>query len=74
MEIQMPDKEPAAATDGVLDAALGGMTPHELLLHASQAEAANVAEREAAKAKNRAKALQLLEAIEKSQGGADKKA
>ena len=70
----MPDKEPAAATDGVLDAALGGLTPHELLIQSSQADAANVAERDAAKAKNRAKALQLLEAIEKSQGGADKKA
>jgi len=70
----MPDKEPAAETDGVLDAALGGLTPHELLIQSSQADAANVAERDAAKAKNRAKALQLLEAIEKSQGGADKKA
>lgn len=70
----MPDKEPAATTDGVLDAALGGLTPHQLLVQASQAEAANVAERDAAKAKNRAKALQLLEAIEKSQGEADKKA
>ena len=70
----MSDKEPAAATDGVLDAALGGLTPHQLLVQASQAETANVAERDAAKAKNRAKALQLLEAIEKSQGEADKKA
>jgi hypothetical protein len=74
MEIQMPDKEPAAETDGVIDTALGGLTPHQLLVQSSQAEAANVAERDAAKAKNRAKALQLLEAIEKSQGESDKQA
>ncbi len=46
-------------------------TPHQLLVRASLAEAANVAEREAARARNRERALKLLEAIEKSQGQPD---
>lgn len=54
--------------DRMLDAARGGLTPHELLVQASLAEAANVDERAAAKEKNRERALKLLELLEKSQG------
>ncbi len=53
--------------DRMLDAARGGLTPHELLVQASLAEAANVDERAAAKEKNRERALKLLELLEKSQ-------
>ncbi len=68
MENPIPENDLEAKTDTMLEAALGGLTPHQLLVQASLAEAANVAEREAAKAKNRERALKLLEAIEKSQG------
>ncbi len=53
--------------DQMLDAARGGLTPHELLLKASLAEAEKVDERAAAIEKNRQRALKLLAAIEKSQ-------
>ncbi len=56
-----------AKIDQMLDAARGGLTPHELLLQASLAEAEKVDERAAAIEKNRARALKLLAAIEKSQ-------
>ena len=68
MENPMPENDDKSKTDAMLEAALGGLTPYQLLVQASLAEAANVAEREAAKAKNRERALKLLEAIEKSQG------
>ena len=68
MENPMPENDDKSKTDAMLEAALGGLTPHQLLVQASLAEAANVAEREAAKAKNRERALKLLVAIEKSQG------
>ena len=68
MENPMPENDDKSKTDAMLEAALGGLTPHQLLVQASLAEAANVAEREAAKAKNRERALKLREAIEKSQG------
>ena len=68
MENPMPENDDKSKTDAMLEAALGGLMPHQLLVQASLAEAANVAEREAAKAKNRERALKLLEAIEKSQG------
>ena len=68
MENPMPENDDKSKADAMLEAALGGLTPHQLLVQASLAEAANVAEREAAKAKNRERALKLLEAIEKSQG------
>ncbi len=68
MENPMPENDDKSKTDAMLEAALGGLTPHQLLVQASLAEAANVAEREAAKAKNRERALKLLEAIEKSKG------
>ena len=64
----MPENDDKSKTDAMLEAALGGLTPHQLLVQASLAEAANVAEREAAKAKNRERALKVLEAIEKSKG------
>ena len=54
--------------DRMLDAARGGLTPHDLLIQASLAEAANVDERAAAREKNRERALKLLELLEKSQG------
>lgn len=64
----MPDHDTDAHADRMLEAALGGMTPHEALLEASRAENADVAGRAAAAAKNRERALKLLEAIEKSMG------
>jgi hypothetical protein len=68
MEIPMPENEDLdAQIDRMLDAAMGGLTPHEILVQASLADTANVEERAAAKAKNRERALKLLEAIEKSQ-------
>lgn len=48
------------------EAANDGLTPHERLLKLSRDEAAKVDERRAAIAKNRERALQLLEQIEKN--------
>jgi hypothetical protein len=64
----MEDKELDSKTEQMLNAALGGLTPHEALVKASLEEAANVDERKAAAEKNRERALKLLAAIEKSQG------
>ena len=55
-----------AEAERMLDAALGGLTPHEALLEASRADTEKTEERAAAIAKNRERALKLLEAIEKS--------
>lgn len=63
----MSDKDLDAYADSMLNAALGGLTPHQALLNASLADAANVEERAAAIAKNRERARLLLAAIEKSQ-------
>ncbi|WP_306604235.1 hypothetical protein [Azonexus sp.] len=63
----MSDKDLEAYADSMLNAALGGLTPHQALLKASLADSANVDERAAAIAKNRERALKLLAAIEKSQ-------
>ncbi len=71
MENPVPEKDLESKAEDMLDAAMGGLTPHQLLVRASLAEAANVAEREAARARNRERALKLLEAIEKSQGQPD---
>jgi len=71
MENPVPEKDLESKAEDMLDAAMGGLTPHQLLIQASLAEAANVTEREAARAKNRERALKLLEAIEKSQGQPD---
>ena len=62
----MPENDLAAQTERMLDNAMGGRTPHQVLVEASLAESANLAERTAAIAKNREWALRLLEAIEKS--------
>jgi hypothetical protein len=66
----MPDKnnEDEVNAERMLEAALGGMTPHEALIQASLAESADSEARAAAAAKNRERALKLLEAIEKSMG------
>ncbi|MDP2880841.1 MAG: hypothetical protein Q8N89_04575 [Azonexus sp.] len=63
----MLDKDLDEKVERMLNAALGGLTPHEALLKASQDEAANVDERAAAKEKNRERALKLLAELEKAQ-------
>jgi len=60
------DKQTEEQAARMLEAALGGMTPHQALLESSRAESADVEARAAAIAKNRERALKLLEAIEKS--------
>lgn len=62
----MPENDLDAQTARLLNAAMGGLSPHQLLTQTSLAESANVAERAAAIAKNRERALKLLAAIEKS--------
>ncbi|RIX49628.1 MAG: hypothetical protein D3M94_01115 [Rhodocyclales bacterium GT-UBC] len=62
----MSKKDLALQADQMLEAALGGLTPHQALLEASLAEAANVDERAAAREKNRQRALRLLAEIEKT--------
>ncbi|MBS1143211.1 MAG: hypothetical protein H6R14_617 [Proteobacteria bacterium] len=64
----MPDKDLDEQVERMLNAAMGGLTPHEALLKASQEEAEKVAERAAAKEKNRERALRLLAELEKAQG------
>ena len=63
----MEDKELDSKTEQMLNAALGGLTPHEALVKASLEEPAKVDERKAAAEKNRERALKLLAALEKSQ-------
>jgi len=62
----MPDKDIDQHAESMLEAALGGMTPHEALIRASLADSADVAGRAAAAAKNRERALNLLKAIEQA--------
>lgn len=64
----MSDNEHDENAERMLQAALGGMTPTEALLAASRAESEDIAGRTAAIAKNRERALKLLEALEKSIG------
>lgn len=64
----MSEHDTDEQAERMLQAALGGMTPTEALLAASRAESEDVAAREAAIAKNRERALKLLEALEKSIG------
>ncbi|MGB4063640.1 MAG: hypothetical protein WBK19_07430 [Azonexus sp.] len=64
----MPDKDLDEKVERMLNAALGGLTPHEALVKASLDEAANVDERAAAKEKNRERALRLLAELDKAQG------
>jgi hypothetical protein len=61
------EKELDSKIERMLNAAMGGLTPHQALLKASLEEAAKVDERKAAAAKNRERALKLLAEIEKSQ-------
>jgi len=68
MENSMPDNDLDAQAERMLEAAMGGLTPHQLLMQTSQADAANADERAAAIAKNRERAQRLLAALEKSQG------
>lgn len=62
----MTEDELNAEAERMLEAALGGKTPHEALLAASRAESENAEERAAAKEQNRQRALKLLAALEKS--------
>lgn len=64
----MSDTDIDRQAERMLEAALGGMTPHEALLEASRNESADVDARAAAIAKNRERALKLLAALEKSLG------
>ena len=57
-----------AEAERMINAAIGGLTPHEHLIKASQAEAADVEGRKAAIQKNRERALKLLAEIEKTLG------
>ena len=62
----MSDTDIDRQAERMLEAALGGMTPHEALLEASRNDSADVDARAAAIAKNRERALKLLAALEKS--------
>ena len=64
----MSEKELDDKAERMLNAALGGLTPHEALLKASREEAAKVDERAAARDKNRERALRLLAEMDKVQG------
>ena len=66
IENPMSEEDLDAKADQMLDAALGGLTPHEALVQASLADSANVAERTAANEKNRERALKLLATLEKA--------
>ncbi len=66
IENPMSDEDLEAKADQMLDAALGGLTPHEALVKASLADSANVAERTVANEKNRERAMKLLAALEKT--------
>lgn len=63
----MPDNDLDAQTERMLEAAMGGLTPHQLLMQSSLDDANSVAERAAAIAKNRERAMRLLAELEKSQ-------
>ncbi len=64
----MSENESSAAAERMLEAAMGGLTPHQLLLETSLAESADVAGRAAAVAKNRERAMRLLAELEKTLG------
>lgn len=64
----MSDHDADRQAEKMLEAALGGMTPHQALLEASRAESADVEGRAAAIARNRERALKLLAVLEKSRG------
>lgn len=62
----MSDQDIDQQAERMLEAALGGMTPHQALLESSRAASADVTGRAAAIAKNRERALKLLAALEES--------
>ncbi len=62
----MSDNEIDNDAERMLQAALGGMSATEALIAQTRAEREDVAGRAAAIAKNRERALRLLEALEKS--------
>jgi len=62
----MSEDELIQQADRMIEAAMNGRTPHQVLIENSLAESANVAERAAAIAKNRERAMKLLAALEKS--------
>lgn len=61
----MPEEITDEQAERMLQAALGGMTPHEALLAASREESTKTEERAAAINKNRERALRLLAELEK---------
>lgn len=60
---EIPDD---AEVERMLAAAMGGLTPRELLIRNSLAERDNVEARQAEIARNRERALKLLAALDKS--------
>lgn len=64
----MSDDELSVQADRMIEAALGGRTPHQALVDASRADSENTAERAAATARNRERALRLLAALENFKG------
>ncbi|MDD2884128.1 MAG: hypothetical protein PHT48_03675 [Dechloromonas sp.] len=64
----MPDNDNALPPALLDEVANDGLTPHERLLKLSRDDAARVEERQAAIAKNRQRALELLTQIEKNLG------
>ena len=62
----MSEEDLNEKAERMLNAARRGLTPHQLLIESSLAEKANVEERAAAIAKNRERALKLLEILEKN--------
>lgn len=63
---EITEEELSEKAERMLEAARRGLTPHQLLIESSLAEKSNVEERAAAIAKNRERALKLLEVLEKS--------
>jgi hypothetical protein len=63
---EMSEEDLSEKAERMLEAARRGLTPHQLLIESSLAEKANVDERAAAIAKNRERALKLLEILEKT--------
>ncbi|MGE5471312.1 MAG: hypothetical protein ACM3X0_10995 [Bacteroidota bacterium] len=58
-------------SDSAADEVMDSQKLHQLLMQVSREEDSRVAERETAIAKNRARALQLLAVLEKTQGRSD---
>jgi hypothetical protein len=69
IEDAMPDADSDVPEERMLRAALGGLSPHEALVRASLADSEKTEERAEAARRNRERALQLLEILEKSTAG-----